>query len=323
MKIWQNKNVVAILLLPFSLLYIVLSFIDILIKKQKGKKTQLSQTPKIVVVGNITAGGTGKTPFIQMLAKHLIKQNKKVGIVTRGYGANPPSEPFLVDKQANSKASGDEALMHAQCLNIPVVIAKKRNLAIDYLKNNYDLDVILSDDGLQHWQMPRHLNIVLLDGLRGTQNGFYLPAGPLRQSVSFLKKADYVYCKGEKQHDSINVKWPSFDIKVIGFFDKNDNKIDINELIDLTLVSAIANPDSFYQVVKKYKTDFKTKEFLDHHEFNLNDFDDVKGKILMTQKDFVKCSNFKTLDIYYCKIEALLEDKELEKVSHSLFSHVD
>ncbi|MCJ8311705.1 MAG: tetraacyldisaccharide 4'-kinase [Saccharospirillaceae bacterium] len=319
MKIWQNKNIVAILLLPFSLLYIVLSAIDIFIKKNKGNKQILSTSPKIVVVGNITAGGTGKTPFIQMLAKYLISQNKKVGIVTRGYGAFPPNEPFLVTNQSNSVESGDEALMHAQSLNVPVVIAKQRNLAVAYLKNNYDLDVILSDDGLQHWQMPRHLNIVLLDGLRGTQNGFYLPAGPLRQSTKFLKKADYVYCKGEKQHTSLQKQWPSFNINVIGFFDKENKEIDIQNLNRLTLVSAIANPDSFYQVVKKHKNDFNTKEFLDHHAFSLSDFDDVKGQILMTQKDFVKCQHFKALDIYYCKIEVFLEDKELAKIYHSLF----
>ena len=297
----------------------VISFIDIALKKRKGKQVILNETPKIVVVGNITAGGTGKTPFIQMLAKHLISQNKKVGIVARGYGANPPTQPFVVTPKSSSAESGDEALMHAQCLDVPVVIAKERNLAVDYLKNNYQLDVILSDDGLQHWQMPRHLNIVLLDGLRGIQNGFYLPAGPLRQSARFLQKADFVFSKGEKKHKTLSDQLPSFDIKMMGFFDKNHNQIDASKLGDVTLVSAIANPQSFYQVVKKYKADFQTKEFVDHHAFSLSDFDDIKGEILMTQKDFVKCEKFQDLDMYYCKIEAQLDDAELNRIYSALF----
>ena len=320
MKHWNNINFISIVLLPISLLYMALSFVDQSIKKNKGKKVILNKSPKVVVVGNITAGGTGKTPFIQMLAKYLISQNKKVGIVARGYGAMPPAQPFLVTANSSSLEAGDEALMHAQNLNVPVVIASKRNLAVEYLQQHFQLDVILSDDGLQHWQMPRHLNIVLLDGLRGTQNGFFLPAGPLRQSTSFLKKSDFVFCKGEKNHRTLNEKWPSFTINVLGFFDKNENEIDIETLENLTVVSAIANPESFYQVIRRYQTDFKTKEFLDHHAFSLNDFSDVSGKILMTQKDFVKCTDFKELDIVYCKIEATLAEPELDQIYQSLFS---
>ena len=128
-----------------------------------------------------------------------------------------------------------------------------------------------------------------------------------------------MYCKGEKQHQSLSAQWPSFDIHVLGFFDQNGNEIDINKLDHLTVVSAIANPESFYQVVTRFRSDFQTKAFLDHHAFTVNDFDDVKGSILMTQKDFVKCENFKNLDIYYCKIEANLEKNELEKITQTIF----
>ncbi|BCE02133.1 tetraacyldisaccharide 4'-kinase [Marinicellulosiphila megalodicopiae] len=324
MKLWQTKNFKSLLLLPFSALYFVLSYIDIAIKKNKGKKIELNNQTKIVVVGNITAGGTGKTPFIQLLANYLISQNISVAIIARGYGAMPPWEPFVVLPDSLAKHAGDEALTHAQNLNIPVVISKKRMLAIKKINQLYDVDVILSDDGLQHWQMPRHLNIVLIDGLRGFGNGWLLPAGPLRQTKAFLKQADFVFCKGEKSHHSIQPTIPSFNIKCLGFYNQKNERINIADLQNITLVSAIANPESFYKLVNEFVPQYSTLEFRDHHGFIEQDLKKLKGNIIMTEKDFVKCRGFDLNNIdglYYCKVEATMDENNLEAIKIAILAN--
>ncbi len=151
-----------------------------------------------IIVGNISVGGVGKTPMVIWLVNKLQSQGVKVGVVSRGYGGKREHEPLLVIPQTSAKASGDEALLIAKHTNAPVFVGKNRVKAAKKLLLDYRVDIIIADDGLQHYALKRDLEFVLIDAKYGLGNEKLLPAGPLREDKSRLDSVDMVIYKGEK-----------------------------------------------------------------------------------------------------------------------------
>ena len=197
LKLWYQQGCQSRLLsycfLPLASLY---KFIASIRRTQDSRQAKQLSVP-VIVVGNITVGGTGKTPVVIALAAALGAHNKCVGIISRGYGGshdrNASETPLLVSPQTSVTLSGDESLLIAKETQCPVVISRHRGAAAEYLLSRFpEIDVIISDDGLQHYKLYRSLEIVVVDNKRGLGNQFCLPAGPLREPIERLAEVDWV-----------------------------------------------------------------------------------------------------------------------------------
>ena len=186
---WYNKSFWLYLLYPFSILF---SYLTSRRRRKflKNKTESFSAKIPIIVVGNLTIGGTGKTPLVKYIASELIKRGYKPGIVSRGYGGKF-KETLKVDSNTSVKQTGDEAQILSK-LNIPFYIDKNRVRAVEKIIGNHDCDVIISDDGLQHYKMKRDIEIAVIDGKRRFGNKLTFPAGPLRESIKRLSTVDFV-----------------------------------------------------------------------------------------------------------------------------------
>lgn len=162
----------------------------------KGESASYRAPVPVIVVGNITVGGTGKTPMILWLIEHCRQQGLNVGVVSRGYGAKPPQLPWRVLADQSAEQAGDEPLLIVQRSGVPLMIDPDRARAVQALLASEPLDLILCDDGMQHYRLARDLELVLIDAARGLGNGRCLPAGPLREPAERLQGADAVLFNG-------------------------------------------------------------------------------------------------------------------------------
>lgn len=285
----------------------------------------------LIIVGNISVGGTGKTPFTIALARFLESKGKKVGIVSRGYGSQLKSFPYEVQLNSLPEDSGDEPLLLKQRLGCPVIIAPDRIAAIDLLVSRYDLDVILSDDGMQHYRMPRTLEIALVDGQRGLGNGRMLPEGPLREPCERLSSVDFVVVNSASDAfpDGFDFEWTEWfkqysyhamSIRPGQFYrlDNDEQEVIVGESV--YAVSGIGNPERFYNTLSSLGVKYSPKPFKDHHKFELLDFVDMADqRIVMTEKDAVKCRTLDLGNAVYLSIEAELDASLFDQIYSRLF----
>ncbi|MDX2349092.1 MAG: tetraacyldisaccharide 4'-kinase, partial [Porticoccus sp.] len=185
---WYRHNSWALLFLPFSWLFRGVAATRRYYHQKVAPSPSLNVP--VIVVGNITVGGTGKTPLLLALVAHFKQQGYRPGVISRGYGGNASEYPLRVTTESAAAEVGDEPLLLASAC--PVVVDPDRYRAAQFLLEQTDCDLILSDDGLQHYRLPRDIEIVVVDGGRGFGNGHCLPAGPLREPVSRLTQADFV-----------------------------------------------------------------------------------------------------------------------------------
>jgi len=286
-------------LLPLELLYRAVIYL-----KLRFTKSESLPIP-VIVVGNITVGGTGKTPLILWIFEHLQQQGLKAGIISRGYKGNPPCYPHLVSKNDNPYIAGDEPLMIAR-QNIPVVIDPNRPRAAKYLLDNFKLDAIISDDGLQHHHLARDLEICVIDAKRGLGNHHLLPCGPLRESANRLKKVDAViYNNAHHQHFNMQIKAQYFvniqthqQISLADFTNKMQQQ-------KINAIAGIGNPQRFFDTLQQLGLNIVPHVLEDHAVFTaatLNFTDDFP--IIMTAKDAVKCSAFAKDNMWYLQVTA-------------------
>ncbi len=191
--IWYKSPFLGYLLWPLSWVFRLLA--------QQRKLSLINRrapdfSVPVIIIGNITVGGTGKTPLVIAVIEYLQAQGYQPGVISRGYGGNA-EYPMQLNAQTTAAESGDEPLLIAQACNCPVVVSPNRYQACEYLLKNNSVDVVISDDGLQHYALPRDIEIVVFDGQRGLGNGLCLPAGPLREPVKRLSSVDFVVVNGE------------------------------------------------------------------------------------------------------------------------------
>jgi tetraacyldisaccharide 4'-kinase len=290
------------LLLPLSLVFALLSALRRTLFRIGVLKSTALPVP-VVVVGNISVGGTGKTPVTLWLCDYLRQQGWKPGIVSRGYGVKLKA-PVLVHVENDSPATvGDEPYLLASRSSCPVVVCPNRVKAAQFLLAHSDCNIVVSDDGLQHYALGRDLEIILLDGSRGLGNGLLLPAGPLREGAWRLKRADLVLSNSVKS---------SFTPHMFELQPDNARAL-LNEQQHLaagsavTLVSGIGNPRRFTRSVAQMGYHSTASRFFaDHYAFRAEDFTDVTGPLLMTEKDAVKCRPFAQSDWFYLPVSARL-----------------
>ena len=312
---FYKKISLTLILFPLSYFF----FLIIVIRKYLYqfdilKKYKLSVP--VVIVGNITLGGTGKTSLILKIIEELKKQEIFVGVISRGYGAKKkyPQEVFV-----NSKVEdvGDEPLLLKQKFDVPIFIGKDKasvgNLLIDQYPN---VQLILSDDGLQHYKLQRDYEICIIDGERGFGNNLLLPSGPLREPKTRLDECNSIIINGQNDdfdYDYLmTYKNPNF------LMNRHYQKIKFKELKDqdILIMSAIGNPNRLIEFFRSFGFHFKYKFFNDHYFFKQEDFDGLEKKlIVMTEKDIVKCENINHDNIWYLPVSVEIDEGFINEIS--------
>lgn len=277
----------------------------------------------VVVVGNITVGGSGKTPLLIALAEELKRRGHRVGIVSRGYGGGSGQYPLRVTSETSPDHCGDEPAMLAEKLAVPVVVDPRRVRAIALLGNDrdYACDVILSDDGLQHYAMSRDIEIVVVDAVRGFGNGLCLPAGPLREPLSRLAGVDFLVSNGEdkSRHLPLRYAFVPMTLEPIACVNmRSGERVAIKDFFRKQMVhgvAAIGNPQRFFDSLRSLGSQVIEHPFPDHHRYTSTDlnFGDALP-VVMTEKDAVKCRGFSLRNAWYVEVKARLPEDFVEAV---------
>jgi tetraacyldisaccharide 4'-kinase len=300
--IWYNHKAyfIGCLLYPLSIIYRI-GFNVIKIIKSKNK---IKHKIPVIVIGNITVGGTGKTPMVIAVARFFQNKGIKVAIISRGYRAKCKTFPAIVND--NADLYGDEPVLISNSLQCPVIIDPKRNRAIEYIKNSYDVNLIISDDGLQHFPLTPSIKILLIDGNRLFGNGMCLPAGPLREPFKKYHHDDFIVINSPAKIPEPNKNNVyNATIKVTGFACLHNDKMQPVEFFrnkKIAAITGIANPTRFFKLLRDLNIDINEYAFKDHHNFNEKNLAVPEEIIIMTEKDAVKCKNFSRKSCYYLKI---------------------
>lgn len=309
-KVWftghRAKYVLVPLLFPVMLLFILLSKLRLLAFKCGLKKTIRVKKP-VIVVGNIGVGGNGKTPIVIWLIELCRLLGLTPGVISRGYGGKAPYYPYMLNEDTTAAISGDEPLMIAKRTQVNVCIGSDRIAAANKLIAA-GCDIIIADDGLQHYRLARDIEIIVIDGKRRFGNGLLLPAGPLRESVRRVNTVNYVFNNGSKPHNQeipmrllpelfINCK--TGEVLTIEAFKAYNSHVNA--------IAGIGDPARFFHTLYALGlTVYQHQDFIDHHQYKLSDFDDFSDNtpLLMTEKDAIKCTSFAKDNWWYLTVNA-------------------
>lgn len=302
-----------ILLKILSLIYGSVIFIRNKLYDLNILKSKKAEGVEVICIGNIVAGGTGKTPAVQYFVKKYLNEGKKVGILSRGYKGKRKEDLLLVRNNkeilATSAESGDEAYLHALNLKVPVAVSKDRYKGAVYLRDVCKVDIIIMDDGFQHRKLKKDRNIILIDATNPFGGNDYLPKGRLRESLKSLKRADELiitksnYVNSESL-EKIKQRLSKYEKKISiatfseeNFYNMNGEEKELSIVKDkkILIFSSIANPKIFYETVKRLEpSQIEEIKFEDHHLYKSEEIKNIseKGKdydyIVTTEKDIVK-----------------------------------
>lgn len=295
---YQKPSLITLALLPLSALFWLISSLRKWLYSKNILKRFSSKVP-IIVVGNISVGGNGKTPFVIWLGDYLASQGLKVAVISRGYGGQSEHYPLVVTSCSCTTVAGDEPVLIKQRLGCPVVVGPNREANIKLLNEQFDLDVIISDDGMQHYKMSRAIECCIVDSQRQFGNGFVLPAGPLRETKKRLQSVDLVIENGGEAE-------VSYQLQASTIMTVADNQLTTSAITQAHAVSAIGNPQRFETSLQAQGIELLSRQhFRDHHAYTLDDFVDFNNdSIIMTEKDAVKCRSFAKQNWYYLPVDA-------------------
>lgn len=304
-------------LTPFEWLYRLIHAMRRLLYRTKILKSWKAPVP-VIVIGNITAGGTGKTPVTMALVKELKTAGWNPGVISRGHGVRL-STPRLVSKDSLARDVGDEPLLIARQSGVPVCVHPRRAKAAQMLLAQYPVDILVADDGLQHLALERDIEIVVIDGERMFGNGHLLPAGPLRERESKLVQVDIVISNGVSDDADIQMQY-----KPRAFVNVKSGK-----LVPLThfqgkgcvAVAGIGNPRRFFETLDSLDIHYDEHVFPDHHRYSRKDFADLPElPVLMTAKDAVKCETFASEDWWFLHVAPEFSQAMLPRIENRLQS---
>jgi tetraacyldisaccharide 4'-kinase len=304
---WYRVTPLHILLLPLSLLFGLLAWLRRMLYRRHFLPSVRLPIP-VIVVGNINVGGSGKTPLTIWLAQQLIEQGRQPGIISRGYGSKT-SLPRPVSPVDSAEMVGDEPLLMAMRKICPVWVGHDRAaVGTALLQAHPECDVLISDDGLQHYRLQRDFEIAVIDGDRRFGNSLLLPAGPLRELPSRLSEVDAVVVNGGE------IKGNEYRMKLEGAaFHNLLNPDTVKSSWDfhglrLYAVAGIGNPQRFFAHLARLGLDAHTRPFPDHHVYTPDElvFPDADA-ILMTEKDAVKCMSFASDNYWALRVDAQID----------------
>ncbi len=304
---WGSRNAVSRLLLPLSWLFCSVVWLRRLAYRAGLLKVHRMPVP-VIVVGNITVGGAGKTPLVIWLADYLKGLGYRPGIVARGYGADVGDRPRRVRADSKAAEVGDEPLLIARRIRCPMFVSPDRVAAARALLEHTDCDVVISDDGMQHYALGRDIEIAVIDGKRRFGNGLCLPAGPLREMPARLAGVDLVITNGGTEPGghamsisagaAVNLSNPDLCRSLEEFAGERVHAL-----------AGIGDPRRFFGMLRERGLRLDERAFPDHHRFERADItpdDDLP--VLMTEKDAVKCSHFAQPRHWYVPVDVDVDD---------------
>lgn len=289
-RIWYGNSLLAYFLLPLTGIFFLLSLFRRAAYRSGMLKVRHLDVP-VIVVGNITVGGTGKTPLVVWLADYLKTKGYRPGIISRGYGGKARIWPQQVRPDSDPRAVGDESILLSRRTGCAMAVGPDRYQAGKALLENSDCDILISDDGLQHYGLGRDVEIAVIDGRRRFGNGYLLPAGPLREGTWRLDYVDIKIANGPTTFDECSMKIRRGQLVSMGA--EGSHALSDFAGKQVHAVAGIGNPEQFFQLLKDNGLDIVEHTFDDHHAFEKNDVvfgDDLP--VVMTEKDAVKCQYF-------------------------------
>lgn len=305
-RVWYQRHWLGILLAPLGWLYCTVARLRRWAYRCGWLRSSSAPVP-VIVVGNLTVGGTGKTPLVLWLVTHLQARGHRPGIALRGYRARAEgpghggdgaraARPGAVRPDSDPRRAGDEAVLLAQRAGCPVMAGRDRLAVSTALATGCDCDLVVSDDGLQHYRLQRQLEILVVDAQRRFGNERCLPAGPLREPLGRQQAVDLTI-----ENEAVR------GIAAPGVFQMRLEPGDAVSLRDprcrrplrtfagepVTAVAGIGNPQRFFSMLRGLGLNISARPYPDHHDFTAADRDSWPlGTVLMTEKDAVKCRAF-------------------------------
>ena len=324
---WYQKAWWPWLFLPLTLLFGFVLFVRSLLRAPSPP----SSVP-VIVVGNITAGGTGKSPLVTYLVRYFEAKGLRVGVVSRGYGvAIPYSEVRIVRLDSKASDVGDEPLMLKQLLDCDIALSPDRRKAVEYLASA-GVELVIADDGLQHQKMYRDIELCVIDGKRGIGNGQLLPVGPLREPASRLTTVDAIVCNGALEAEAkLLAEVPDSVFRTrMDLVPKEFVRLDGSESLDVgtfvekysaesfAAIAAIGNPQRFFDTLRSLGLSCDGYPYPDHYAYRQLDLDEKAAAILMTEKDAAKCKDLHCENAWFLRVAPELQDNLGERLYNQL-----
>lgn len=306
-SLWYEKSPLSLLLAPLGWLYCAGAVLRRAAYRGGLLRTRRVGAP-VIVVGNISVGGTGKTPLVIWIAELLRSRGLRPGIVSRGYLGRADKWPQQVRPDSDPITVGDEPVLLAAATGCPVAADPDRLRAAESLLAHFDCDVIISDDGLQHLRLGRDVEIAVVDGTRRHGNGRCLPAGPLREPVSRLASVDLVVANGGGLPGEFTMKMRIEGVRNLGR-EEPPGRLESFDACPVHAVCGIGSPERFFATLEHAGLTVIRHPFPDHHAFGPADiaFDD-DFPVLMTEKDAVKCRRFADTHHWCVTVRAVLAE---------------
>lgn len=319
-RAWYRPASWASLLLPLSWLFRGVAVLR-RYQLQHFRVNTLLPVP-MVVVGNISVGGTGKTPLLASLVTHFIELGYRPGIVSRGYGGHAAEYPLMVTQDCHADQSGDEPLLLSSLC--PVVVDPDRYRAAGYLLAHTDCNLLFSDDGLQHYGLPRDIELVVVDGERGFGNGHCLPAGPLREPLSRLSEVDFVLVNetvsGLELAGAETFRVEARQLRHLA----SGRVIAADQWVGgrrIHAVAGIGNPGRFLRSLERLGFVAKLHALPDHHIYKGDELLFEDGlPVIITAKDAVKCARFATDNVWVLDVVAEISSQFLTRLEERVAS---
>lgn len=318
-RIWSGESPLWLLLLPFSWLYGLVSGAVRLSYRLGIQKAWRAPVP-VAVVGNLTAGGNGKTPVAIWLVEQLKQRGIRAGVVSRGYGGKAARYPLLLSAETAPAEAGDEPVLIFQRTGAPVAVSPVRSDAVKALLAAHpDLQIIITDDGLQHYKLARDKEIVVVDGVRRFGNGWWLPAGPMRERASRLKSVDAVIVNGgvPREGEIPMQLHPGLAVNL-----KTGATRPVGELEHVVAMAGIGHPPRFFATLENCGAVPEKCVALGDHQALTRDavrrLADSGQTLVMTEKDAVKCRAFADDRWWYLPVEARLDDPRAQALIQQL-----
>lgn len=312
-KQWETYTLWHILLVPLSWLFFALTYLRKFFYQTGWLKSSRLAVP-VIVVGNINVGGTGKTPLVIWLAEQLQLAGYTPGIISRGYGGDA-KRVQTVFGTSNPREVGDEPVLIAKRTGCPIFVSANRIKAGQALLQAHpECNIIISDDGLQHYRLQRDVEIAVVDGAKSLGNGALLPAGPLREPKARLSHVDAVVINGKLERPlnvdgitSVEMQLESDSFySLIDTTKKCGPQAFANQQV--LAIAGIGNPERFFLQLQHMGLFFQSKAYPDHHAFQPQDFESVTADIvLMTEKDAVKCQAYAQPSFWALPVNAAIK----------------
>ncbi len=316
-RIWYGKHPLGVVLAPLGWLYAATMWL-----RRHGYAEGIFHSGgvpvPVIVVGNLSVGGTGKTPFVIWLVDFLQREGYRPGIVSRGYGGHAASYPQQVRPDSAPGTVGDEPVLLARRTRCPIAVGPDRIAAAHALLEHHDCDVIVADDGLQHYALVRDLEIAIVDGVRRYGNGRCLPAGPLRETRRRLEDVDMIVCNGVPSRGEFRMTLTGHVVRRFGESGE-EQPLDAFAGRRVHAVAGIGNPARFFADLRRHGLEVQEHPFPDHHRFVAADLDfDDDRPVLMTEKDAVKCEGFAPAHAWYVPVTAEVAPQLEIRLKHAL-----